>query len=287
MVGRDESIIKLRKEGNSYNAIANKMNISYDTVRHVCRKHGLTGFSSKGLNQSLLDRELSFVSRFNERFGGKFEYAGGFNGSENPVNVKCKVCKGVFERNARMLRNPKPIKCTNCLEKAKNAREFIKEETVKIKNEINIMLSEINEREKLRYNYKLNICKECDEIFESSRIRVYCSSNCSNRFTRRLKDAKRRKAKSSNGIAEDITLDRLINRDHNTCHICKLKCDRDDHKVTVEGYFIAGYDYPSIDHVIPISKGGTHTWSNVKLAHFYCNTIKGDSTDVVKQLSIL
>lgn len=41
--------------------------------------------------------------------------------------------------------------------------------------------------------------------------------------------------------------------------------------------FIVGYDYPSIDHVIPISKGGTHTWDNVRLAHHHCNSIKKDS----------
>lgn len=31
----------------------------------------------------------------------------------------------------------------------------------------------------------------------------------------------------------------------------------------------------SLDHVIPVSKGGTHTWGNVKLAHLRCNFSKG------------
>lgn len=35
-------------------------------------------------------------------------------------------------------------------------------------------------------------------------------------------------------------------------------------------------DYPSVDHVIPLSKGGTHTWDNVKLAHKRCNSKKGN-----------
>jgi len=33
--------------------------------------------------------------------------------------------------------------------------------------------------------------------------------------------------------------------------------------------------YPSIEHVIPIAKGGKHTWDNVKLAHRKCNMEKG------------
>lgn len=34
---------------------------------------------------------------------------------------------------------------------------------------------------------------------------------------------------------------------------------------------------PSIDHILPISKGGNDTIANVQLAHFECNWIKGDS----------
>ena len=31
----------------------------------------------------------------------------------------------------------------------------------------------------------------------------------------------------------------------------------------------------SIDHIVPLSKGGTHTKDNVQLAHFLCNSRKG------------
>ena len=40
--------------------------------------------------------------------------------------------------------------------------------------------------------------------------------------------------------------------------------------------FVVGAMYPSIDHVKPISKGGLHEWGNVQLAHFSCNSKKGD-----------
>jgi 5-methylcytosine-specific restriction endonuclease McrA len=33
---------------------------------------------------------------------------------------------------------------------------------------------------------------------------------------------------------------------------------------------------PTIDHVIPLAKGGTHEPANVQAAHFLCNSIKGD-----------
>ena len=61
--------------------------------------------------------------------------------------------------------------------------------------------------------------------------------------------------------------------------ICKgiaIQKARGDHKYKGR-YFIVGKKYPSIDHVIPLSKGGTHSWDNVKLAHFSCNSAKGAS----------
>lgn len=35
-------------------------------------------------------------------------------------------------------------------------------------------------------------------------------------------------------------------------------------------------DYPTIDHWIPLSKGGTWDLENLKLAHKRCNSLKGD-----------
>lgn len=32
----------------------------------------------------------------------------------------------------------------------------------------------------------------------------------------------------------------------------------------------------SVEHIIPISKGGTHTWDNVAPSHIRCNQAKGD-----------
>jgi hypothetical protein len=57
-----------------------------------------------------------------------------------------------------------------------------------------------------------------------------------------------------------ITLDKVFERDEGTCQICRLPCLRQQ---------------ASIDHVTPLSKGGSHTWDNVQLAHHTCNARKG------------
>lgn len=77
-------------------------------------------------------------------------------------------------------------------------------------------------------------------------------------------------------VDRDITLDKVFKKNKGRCHICGKECDINDY-IVKDGAFIAGNYYPSIDHVIPLAKGGQHSWDNVKLAHRICNSLKKDS----------
>lgn len=95
------------------------------------------------------------------------------------------------------------------------------------------------------------------------------------KFYHRKQEVERRKQLQANGkIDYNITLDKLIQREDGVCLLCGDPIDMIDYNMTNKGHFIAGENYPSIDHIIPVSKGGTHTWDNVQLAHFYCNSLK-------------
>lgn len=61
--------------------------------------------------------------------------------------------------------------------------------------------------------------------------------------------------------AERFTLDEIFKRDGGWCYLCEQDVDRKD---------------ATMDHVIPVTKGGPHTRANVKLAHRSCNTRKGN-----------
>lgn len=69
----------------------------------------------------------------------------------------------------------------------------------------------------------------------------------------------------------DISLKRLYERDGGVCQICGLPTDPYD----IKGRRV-GKNYPTLDHITPLSKGGSHTWDNVQLAHLACNSAKCD-----------
>lgn len=68
-----------------------------------------------------------------------------------------------------------------------------------------------------------------------------------------------------------VTLKRVRERFSDICQICGLPVD--DTEIS-KGHIKRMY--PTIDHIIPLSKGGTHTWDNVQLAHMSCNSGKCD-----------
>lgn len=78
---------------------------------------------------------------------------------------------------------------------------------------------------------------------------------------------KRRARALTNGPVEDISRLALAERDGWRCHLCRKKVRPSRRKRDPLG--------PSIDHLLPIHLGGTHTWDNVALAHERCNLSKG------------
>lgn len=83
----------------------------------------------------------------------------------------------------------------------------------------------------------------------------------------------KRRSYSFDEYDKGITVRALFDRNGGICELCGKPCDFSD-RIYENGVFIAGKSYPSIDHIIPVSKGGSHTWDNVQLAHRSCNSVK-------------
>lgn len=113
-------------------------------------------------------------------------------------------------------------------------------------------------------------CPICGKEFETWKTqKITCSEKCSKIRRQRISD------NSGIIIDYDISLIRLAERDGNICQICHQPIDWND-KTLIKKRYRYGNNYPSIDHIFPRSKGGLHCWDNVRLAHRYCNTLKGD-----------
>jgi 5-methylcytosine-specific restriction endonuclease McrA len=74
------------------------------------------------------------------------------------------------------------------------------------------------------------------------------------------------------GATVVVPFDRLdvFDRDRWICYLCHLPVDRD----------ASAFDRssPTVDHVVPLSRGGEHAMRNAACAHLGCNSAKQDRT---------
>lgn len=82
----------------------------------------------------------------------------------------------------------------------------------------------------------------------------------------RANDARKRarKARVPNEVVEPV---RVFARDGWICQICGQPVDRS-----------VGFPHPaspSVDHIVPLSRGGPHVYANVQTSHLRCNLRKG------------
>lgn len=204
-------------------------------------------------------RESNFIKRLNEK-NKNIKYVSGYIHSDKQVLLECKICGYRFNANASCVRASHILMCPNC---RKNIFLLLKEQQRSI------------EAIKKRNN------KELQDIFKNIRRNTihiikckYCNGEIYvKRYNKQACDKCARKKYKKNHSCK--SLKELYKRDKGICYICGNKCDYEDY-IYRGNTFIAGNYYPSIDHVIPLNKGGTDEWDNLKLAHRICNSLKGD-----------
>ena len=200
-----------------------------------------------------LKKELKFVRKFNEQYGNAFEYISGYKSDDlkAKILIRCKACGTIKERSRRKIFEDENIACAECDNNRKG---------------VDVGVCEECGREYKRYSPQQVLCRDCHD--ERERIK--------RNTMKRLREAK---ARQNGKVDYSITLTRLMERDNHICQICGREVDETDY-VYVNDTFIAGNNYPSIDHIVPLSKGGVHQWDNVQLAHRICNSIKCDREDM-------
>lgn len=187
--------------------------------------------------------------------------------NKNDVTIACRKCGDIVKTNSTTAMRRKA--CLACRAKEMQEKERREKER---KAEIKQAEKEVRD-----YRNRVKALEHRLEVaYEKKKRQEEHKKKKAARYKRR--ELKRERKLKANGIVDkDINLKTLYERDKGICYICGKKCDYNDHRVTKEGYFIIGNNYPTIDHLLPISLGGKHSWENVKLAHMICNSIKGNS----------
>lgn len=129
-------------------------------------------------------------------------------------------------------------------------------------------------------------CRVCAMPFKPINSAICCSTACDEKFARiknrewyarnmirpevkariRFNEYKR-KALRADAFIEEVDRDVVYKRDKGVCWLCGGPVDR--------SLVWPDLGFATLDHVVPLKRGGMHCYSNVRLAHLRCNCSKG------------
>lgn len=118
-------------------------------------------------------------------------------------------------------------------------------------------------------------CKTCGKLFilkGCNRYGLTCSKRCADKYYSKnnpltvISKGARYRAKKNGNKVEDVSFEYICERDGWMCQICGKKVSK--RKKCPDPLS------PSLDHILPISKGGEHSNKNTQLAHLKCNMSK-------------
>ncbi len=247
----------------------------------------------QAIQQHTLERHIKKLDEMG------FEYLGGYLSNKTPMQIRCKVCgtertvTGDFIGRKDKVGRWNTVRCKHCLEKESRERRAEKEKQEEERKARRLLIATLrrdikalaNRREKASAFF-FATCEECGEEFITDKKKKYCSQRCANRRNNRVLWQNREKRIRDALVDKDISLEKVYKKDKGICYLCGEVCDWNDY--TMQGdTFIAGNRYPSIEHVKPLSKGGEHSWKNVRLAHRWCNAIKSNTANISPFRTIL
>lgn len=209
-------------------------------------------------------------------------------------NFKCSKCKKTKSYSEFYLSNDKPNSwCKNCFkqdhkdkykpksgysDEARNCLECNKKYSPSQRRK-SIFCSRLCKDKYRRQQSKIGTlnskkaraCIACNTIIpKTARAdKKYCSEECSSKLRGRTMNVERR-IRTSEPIFHFKRVD-IYERDNWTCQLCL--------KGVNPNLVFPDPMCASLDHVIPLSRGGSHKSSNVQLAHLRCNTSRGNKVE--------
>lgn len=237
-------------------------------AEHTCRNCGETYKPKSPERNTYCSRDCYFIAIVKakaERPKGK-----------KSIKIKqCKICGVLFRQNRGELY------CSGECRRRRERDRYYADHDHYLKSAKERYINVERDRRLGARVYESKKCKWCGQSFVSEYgdgRRAYCSATCqarSERWSKHLSnwpgDYKRIKAERD---GDRFKKTEIYDRDGWVCGICHRKVSPKNK-----------YPHPlsaSIDHILPIASGGTHTKDNVQLAHLSCNVLLG--VGGVKQL---
>jgi 5-methylcytosine-specific restriction endonuclease McrA len=162
-------------------------------------------------------------------------------------------------------KQPETCRVEGCTNKARAYQMCIKHFT-RVRRHGDVEISKC-----VRYKGDCVVCGE-----RKARTRQMCT-RCYEKWMRdnvpeyrnkKVNKAHRRRARIEEREYENFTSTQILEKSNGLCGICGKPIDPKARK--------PDFNCLSLDHIIPISKGGTHTLANVQAAHLICNIAKGN-----------
>lgn len=215
---------------------------------------------SKGIEK------IDWNKRVFDKTGGGFNLIRSYllETGERLLTLSCAKCGEEKIVSSISLRTKQGIVCKHCqVEKTLKRHEVDKQIREWKKN---------YERGRVLVQMEMSFCK-CGRLLPFGRM---VCDECKRKTVRQIERRKeqKRRLRAQAEFDKTITLEKLYERDHGVCYLCNKTCDWSDFQ-RINGNFIVGGSYPTVEHVKALCHGGTHTWDNVKLACHACNTKKG------------
>ena len=282
-LGEKEAIRNMRKQGNSYGAIAKVLGIGKDQVKSFCKRNGLNGFTKK--DNSTPEKAFDiFKTNLHNKTNGELVYMSGYTSCDSKVLLRFKDCGHEITKSAQFVRRKAKLnRCMECFGRKISKKEIAPQKCEICKKEIEGRTGRKTCSDKCKTEYTLSRrfkpkLVECNnescsnEFFTEfgSFSKMYCSISCRDEEKKRKRKVVKynRKKRIRAAFVERVVPNEIYKRDKYICQLC--------YKPLMMNKKVPHHEAPTVDHVIPIAKGGTHEPNNVQAAHFMCNSLKGD-----------
>lgn len=311
-----DEILAFYSQGHTVRETAERFGVNKNRVNYLAKmRHVSNGrtfeqggresnrLRSEGLLPALCKPSEEAGERLKEKLEGcGFDLLSEYKGTKKRIKIRCKVCGEIYERIARncmrigaACHNCKTIKSAEALRKREQERKAQTEKKKAEKLAANPLGLSAYQLEREKVLDVPHVCKVCGKEYtirsymqsigtSYKRDSGYCSKACREKQKHINERVNRKKARAEGrryccnhytranrlGLPaeEGITKAKLLKRDGPFCALCFLPLQTDgDPKSDL---------YWSIDHIVPMHKGGGHTWDNVQLAHRLCNSNKRD-----------